>query len=900
LQEVIAVVKNQQGPRVNAPGLATEWVAESYYLQAHARLGEALEAARAAVKQSPNFGFGWARVAELELSFGRLAAAKQALETSLRLSPRNAQSLSVKGFILLAQKRGAEAQAAFEEAIALDGALGNAWLGRGLCRIRRGQPEAGRQDFQVATVLEPQRAVLRSYLGKAFSNAGDNRRAQKELALAQKFDPNDPTSWLYVALVEQEENEVNQAVRDLEKSEKLNDNRRLFRSRLLLDEDQAVRSANLASIYQDTGLLIWNKDVAVSDWSVREASRAVNYDYANFSAHQFLANSYDALRDPRQINLRYETPWFSELVMANLLAPVAAGNLSEYSAQRGYSRLFEENHFGASSDTEYLSHGDWLERASQYGTLNDLTYSIDSEYRSERGWRKNNDLEQLTVAAKAKVQLTPQDSIFVEGLYYDSTFGDTAQYYNQYGSPTVGGPMPSSTFRGSERQEPNVFLGYHHEWAPGSHTLFLGGHLDDRLKYNDPQRPIPFVKFSDFLGGDYAVELDPFAVRYDRQFEAYTAELQQIFQTEKQTFVAGARFQQGWNTTFARVDIADPFSFPPAVVTNIDKLDTELTHYGAYAYETVKPWDQLQLTAGVSYDRLRYPVGIDTPPLTGKEKDIDQVSPKAGLIWTPLPDTHLRFAYTRSLGGVFYDTSVRLEPTEVAGFNQAFRSIIPESAGGLVPGTRFTTYGVGLEQSFKSNTYFSIEGEILDSEGVRTIGVVTNGTGFPTPDSPGTTRQSLDFTEKSLVVSLNQLVGHEWSLGARYQLSHADLAGRFLDIPGTATPAVDQRAQLQQLTLYANYYHPCGFFSQAQAIWTEQVNWADELSPSAASPSVALVGDDFWQFNVYAGYRFLHRAAEVKIGLLNITDQNYRLNPLNLYYDLPRGRTLAASFKFYF
>src|SRR5205823_14516603 len=100
--------------------------------------------------------------------------------------------------------------------------------------------------------------------------------------------------------------------------------------------------------------------------------------------------------------------------------------------------------------------------------------------------------------------------------------------------------------------------------------------------------------------------------------------------------------------------------------------------------------------------------------------------------------------------------------------------------------------------------------------------------------------------------------------------------------------------------LYANYYNRCGFFSQAQAVWTEQVNWADTLSPSGAGPASALAGDDFWQFNVYAGYRFLHRAAEVKIGLLNITDQNYRLNPLNLYYDLPRGRTLAVSFKFYF
>jgi hypothetical protein len=31
-----------------------------------------------------------------------------------------------------------------------------------------------------------------------------------------------------------------------------------------------------------------------------------------------------------------------------------------------------------------------------------------------------------------------------------------------------------------------------------------------------------------------------------------------------------------------------------------------------------------------------------------------------------------------------------------------------------------------------------------------------------------------------------------------------------------------------------------------------------------------------------------------------MTDQDYLLNPLNLYYDLPRGRTVSMSLKFYF
>ena len=51
----------------------------------------------------------------------------------------------------------------------------------------------------------------------------------------------------------------------------------------------------------------------------------------------------------------------------------------------------------------------------------------------------------------------------------------------------------------------------------------------------------------------------------------------------------------------------------------------------------------------------------------------------------------------------------------------------------------------------------------------------------------------------------------------------------------------------------------------------------------------------FWQLNAFVGYRFPHRKAELPLGLLNITGQNYNFNPLNLYNEMPRSRTLALS-----
>jgi outer membrane receptor for monomeric catechols len=91
--------------------------------------------------------------------------------------------------------------------------------------------------------------------------------------------------------------------------------------------------------------------------------------------------------------------------------------------------------------------------------------------------------------------------------------------------------------------------------------------------------------------------------------------------------------------------------------------------------------------------------------------------------------------------------------------------------------------------------------------------------------------------------------------------------------------------------LIAVYNHPCGFYAQSEAHWYSQNN-------SGYDP--AEPGDNFWQLNAFAGYHFLHRKAEVTLGLLNLTDQNYKLNPLNLYNELPRSRTLALRLQINF
>jgi tetratricopeptide (TPR) repeat protein len=896
LREVIAAVKHQPVSPLPAPTTASGWLARSYYLQSRGQLPEALNAARLASLKAPRFGAAQVRYAELEFSFGHTDAALAALNQGLELSPRNAEGLALKGFMLSAQNKFSEAMQAFDQAIAADGALANAWLGRGLVKIRQGmdrrlidigQPAvaAGRQDLQVAATLEPQRAMLRSYLGKAFSQAHDLAHARKELNLAQKLDPNDPTSWLYLALLDQQANRINEAIEDLEQSKELNDNRSLFRSRLLLDQDEAVRGANLASMYRDDGMF---------DRSVQEAARAVNSDYGNYSAHLFLANSYDTLRDPNAINLRYETPWFSELLLANLLMPINGGNLSQNISQQEYSKMFASDGVGVFSSTDYSSHGDWVEHGSQYGVFGNSSYSIDGFYRSERGFRDNNDIRQTSVDGRFKQQLTDKDSIFVQVGWFSSTSGDVGQFYDQH-SEIPGAAHPSTTFRATETQEPNVLVGYHREWSPGNHTLFLFSRVQDTLKLDDSGSAaftlttIPTTTSTNVSAG----VLGGFGLGYQSDLEAYSTELQQIWQTHQNTVIAGGRYQFAWADTTSLLNRPPPSPLFQPITVDQDVSST-LNRLSFYGYDHWQPVDSLRLTAGLTYDRLHYPRNIDTAPISTEETTTDRVSPKAGILWTPWKDTNFRFAWSRSLGGVFFDQSVRLEPVQIEGFTTAFRNLIPD--GGLVPGTKFETFGVGADHHIKSTgTYLLAQGEFLYSDGTRTVGLLTNDvtSGSPlTPDQPSGTPQKLSFQEKSALVAINQLVCRDLALGLTYKVTHADLNSQFTGIPSSAfllgSPNADVSALLNQLDLFAIYQCPCGFFAQFDALWSQQSNHG--YSPD-------LPGDNFWQFNLYAGYRLWQRRAEARLGLVNLTDKDYRLNPLTLYNELPRERMLTVSFK---
>jgi Tfp pilus assembly protein PilF len=893
IRQLISAVKRQSNPPIPNPQLATEFLAQSYYEQSRAvpkvSLEAALKLARQAAAKSPEFGFAWERVAELEFSFGHTRSALDALDKSIVITPRNAQALALNGFLLAAQNQTREAIVWFDRALSVDSALGNAWLGRGLCRMHRGDAAGGREDLLVAAALEPQRAGLRSYLGKAYANAGDYPRASRELQLAKALDPNDPTAWLYTALLDQQDSRINEAIRDLEKSESLNDNRSVYRSQLLLDQDRAVRGDNLAALYRDAGM---------TDVSVREASRAVNYDYANYSAHLFLANSYGQLIDPNEIALRYETAAENEYLLANLLSPAAAGAMSPTVSQQEYSRLFEGDRPGFTSETEYLSRGAWNEAAAQYGTDGNFSYNLEEDYKTDPGQRANNNSEQRGLSLTLKQQFTPKDSVYVQAMGYDADGGDLHQYY----APNMANP----DVRFKETQDPTVVLGYHHEWSPGVHTLLLLARINDTYSFTNSTQPTlvafrPELNPISMPGVTTLTGVDGINMHqsFDSQQTIYSGELQQIWQTPEHNTIVGGRLQYGdfetANLQGAPSAFGSQFPNPPssAAVQNFNSHFNRVSFYGYHEWQILDP---LQLFGGLTYDWMKFPANFQTAPISNEEQSSSQLSPKAGLIWTPMKDTTIRFAYTRSLGGTSVDQSYQLEPSQVAGFIQSFRSVIPESVSAESPGAEFESYGFSLEQKFGTGTYLGLNGQILNSRDRQVVGAFD--VLFPELPYgvPSGLRERLDYHEKTLQFTANQLLGREWSVGAQYGISQAVLNNNFIDVPDglrfvNFVPRQQTEAVLQQAGLFAIYNHPSGFFLQGEAMWKAQNN-------TGYTPN--LPGDDFWQFNAFAGYRFLDRKAELRLGLLNIGGQDYNLNPLNLHEEYPHQRTLTMRLRLNF
>ena len=186
--------------------------------------------------------------------------------------------------------------------------------------------------------------------------------------VAKQLDPNDPTPWFYDAVRQDADNRPVEALSELQRSIDLNDSRAVTRSRLLLDEDRAARSAGLARIYGELGF---------SQLALAEGFRALNDDPINYSAHRFLADAY--LNQPNR-----EIGRLSELLQSQLRQPENVQPLQPQLSETGlfivpgagpaqpsyneYNRLFVRNGLSFYADGIAGANGTYGDDAVVSGT----------------------------------------------------------------------------------------------------------------------------------------------------------------------------------------------------------------------------------------------------------------------------------------------------------------------------------------------------------------------------------------------------------------------------------------------------------------------------------------------------------------------------------------------------
>jgi hypothetical protein len=253
------------------------------------------------------------------------------------------------------------------------------------------------------------------------------------------------------------------------------------------------------------------------------------------------------------------------------------------------------------------------------------------------------------------------------------------------------------------------------------------------------------------------------------------------------------------------------------------------------------------------------------------------------------------------MGGVTFDESVRLEPVQLAGFNQAYRTVISESIAGSVEAPLYKIWGLSAEGSLPTRTWWGASINFIEQDVDRTVGAFTgyDFTFFPTSPAyfADRLRQVLAYQEQSLGLTLNQLLGDEFSIGAGYRATRSELQTSFPDLPAASTPVARGReeATLHELFLNANWNSPTGLFARLEANFYSQDL---EDNPNGVVPPRS--GDSFWQFNAMVGYRFNRNLCEVSAGVLNLGDTDYRLSPLSPRGEIARDRTAVVRCRFSF
>lgn len=668
LRTIIAIVQNEKEKALDvaekaveaAPDSATAQIALSYAQQAGFDLEGARTSLEKAVQLEPENALAWARLAEIQSSFGDLDKALEAARKAVALEPNLSKTQTVLGFAFLTQVKTEQAKNAFEKAIVLDQADPLPRLGLGLAKIREGDLHGGDREIEIAASLDPNNSLVRSYLGKTYFEEKRTKLDEREYAAAKELDPQDPTPWFYDAIAKQTTNRPVEALRNLQKAIELNDNRAVYRSRLLLDSDLAARSASLARIYSDLG---FEQLALVEGW------KSVNTDPTNFSAHRFLADSYAVLP-------RHEIARVSELLQSQLLQPInitpiqprlAESNLFLISAGgpgalsfNEFNPIFNRDRLAVQTSGLVGENDTWAGEGIVSGIYKKLSFSIGYSHFETDGFRINSDQDDDILNAFVQLELTSQTSIQAEYRYRDTTNGDLQ--LNFFRDDVLRNLIVEA--------ETEIYrAGLRHAFSPNSILLVSLMHQRrDTLSQDEPP-------------GLTALDIE------EPDLRGFSGELQHLFLSRYINITSGVGHFSVDREQILTLEFPPPMDF----LNFSDTADLDAEHTNVYLYSYIDILKDITFTLGASGDFF-------TTDSTASQSR-DRFNPKFGIIWEPIPGTTLRAAAFRAFKRTLL-TNQTLEPTQVAGFNQFFDDL--ES-------TESWRYGVAVDQKFSETIFAELE-----------------------------------------------------------------------------------------------------------------------------------------------------------------------------------------------
>lgn len=819
LKSVIAVVLNEKDHALElarkavsaAPQSASALLALSYAQQAHFNLDGAKESLEKAVELEPKNALAWARLAELYMSFGRLGDAQNAAWKAEDANPDLSRSQTVLGYAYLMRVKIREATDAFTRAIRLDQADPLPRLGLGLATIRDGELQEGRREIEIAVSLAAENAILRSYLGKAFYEEKEDKLAADQYGEAKRADSSDPTPYFYDAIRKQTVNRPVEALHDMQDAIERNDNRAVYRSRLLLDSDLAARSASMARIYSDLG---FQQLALVEGW------KSVNTDPTNFSSHRFLADSYSALP-------RHEIARVSELLQSQLLQPanttpiqprLAESNLFLLSAAGPGSMSFNEfnpifNRDGLTFQASFLGgENETISgEAVVAGIYKNASFSIGYSHFETDGFRENADQEDEIGNAFLQLELSPQTSIQMEYRYRDNVHGDLRLRFS-----------PDSFLPGERnREKRNSYrFGIRQSLSPSSTFLGSFSYQDGDFSLFDGQPVEPGLI-------SISAQNDPIAIGGEGQY---------LYRSGMINVVGG----------FGHVDIEDEIlsevvvDFPPppdgpGPLAFPATIGADVKHTNAYGYVYIQPVENLTFTAGLSGDFIKSE--------TTEVGENNHANPKFGITWSPVPNTTLRAAAFRSTKRTLISNQT-LEPTQVAGFNQFYDD---------VNGTEAWSYGGAVDQKVTRDIFAG--GEFSK----RDLTVPFMDFADPFNPVPGELEWEEYLTRAYFFYTPHPFV----ALKAEYMFERFNRDERL--VSGLLT------ADTHRVPLGIRFFHPNGFSAFFSATYFDQKGDFEDFAQYAYVPGE----DTFWILDTGISYRLPKRYGFLSIGATNLADRQF-------------------------